>query len=223
MFSFQTEAEEARRIAALNEMRYQSEKNTAILSKDIRRLKHDLNNIMLGLQSMSSENGELQEYVSSIKDNYQNDAVVIETGNSSLDGLLTSKWQIARHKNIDLSVCVDCSDTDFIKPIDIFTIFGNALDNAIEAADKADDNNRLIRMRSRRVQNMIVVRIENGYNGIINKENGQLKTTKKDSDLHGIGMASIKESLNKYNGVISYDEDEENKIFRLTIVIPVKE
>ena len=173
---------------------------------------------IVSVSAVSAEDVATDDIVAS-----NNDAVVIETGNSSLDGLLTSKWQIARHKNIDLSVCVDCSDTDFIKPIDIFTIFGNALDNAIEAADKADDNNRLIRMRSRRVQNMIVVRIENGYNGIINKENGQLKTTKKDSDLHGIGMASIKESLNKYNGVISYDEDEENKIFRLTIVIPVKE
>lgn len=96
--------------------------------------------------------------------------------------------------------------------------FSNILDNAIEACKKIEDN-RYINIRGTIVKSYYIIKCENSKNNEIKIKNKKILTNKKDKFLHGIGLTSMKSSLNKYNGDLKFI-DEENK-FIINIYIPL--
>lgn len=144
---------------------------------------------------------------------------VAHTGNEALDVLLTEKSLLCAQKTIQFDYMVDDDALTFMVPSDVYALFGNALDNAIEASYKIEDTDcRYIGMKIRHERGMAVIHIENNIEGSLVFEDGLPRTTKEDARYHGFGMKSIRLIVEKYNGFLS--AREKNGLFSLDIIIP---
>ena len=145
-----------------------------------------------------------------------------KTGNVVLDTLLTSKSLYCNNHGITMTVVSDGKLLNFMDAMDICSIFGNALDNAIESAIKVEEKEkRSIHLTVSKVKSFIMIRIRNYYVGGVNYHEGDLVTSKKDKRFHGYGIKSIKHTVTRYDGVVSINT--ENNWFELKIIIPHNE
>jgi len=143
-----------------------------------------------------------------------------KTGNKILDTVLTGKNIYCQSSGINLTVVADGLALDFMEPMDISTLFGNALDNAIESVRKLpEEEKRLIHVAVTRQRDFLRIRVENYYEGNLVFENGLPATTKEDKEYHGYGLKSIRNTVKKYNGSVTIDAKE--KWFELRILIPL--
>jgi len=141
----------------------------------------------------------------------------IETGNQFLDVFITDKSLYCEQNGITLSCMMDGSKLDFMEPGDLFCLFGNIMDNALESVVKIEQKDKRIINLSVKCQNdMLLIQSDNYYTGNIVFKNGLPQTTKEDAQWHGFGMQSIKMIVQKYGGELStYVMDD---IFHLSIL-----
>ena len=146
-------------------------------------------------------------------------------GNTLLDIILFEKNKECLKNEIEFNTLIDFRECDFMEMIDISSIFSNLIDNAIEACAKIDeDQKRYITLRTTSIKEYFVIRCENSKSKNIHsrKDNkGRFITSKKDKFYHGIGIESIKSSINKYGGDIRIKEEEEK--FVVSIYLPIYE
>lgn len=180
----------------------------------IKSIYHDMKNHLLVLQNKEN-NEESQKMIKELQNQIENYENYEHTGNSFLDIIIKDKLKIAKEKQIDLMVAIDFKDINFIEPLDISTIFGNSIDNAIEGVEKVSKENRVILVKAGKVNNFISIVVENNYNE--NEKLGSRRTTKKDNFLHGYGISNIKNAVEKYNGTCTITK--ENGKFILKILI----
>ncbi|MDE6568504.1 MAG: GHKL domain-containing protein [Lachnospiraceae bacterium] len=182
----------------------------------VRSIYHDMKNHLLVLEHQihSSETAKMVEKLQREVENY---ADYVHTGNDFLDVILKDKAGIAREKQIDFSATVDMQGVDFIEPLDISTIFGNGLDNAIEASEQLPKGQRVIQVKTCRVQNFLSIMMENNCQ----EENDQKKkhSSKKDEYFHGFGISNMKKAAEQYGGQLTV-KCEDGK-FTLNILIPI--
>jgi len=144
-----------------------------------------------------------------------------KTGNNVLDTVLTSKSLYCDNHGITLTSVVDGKLLDFMETMDICSIFGNALDNAIESVIKLEDKEkRLIHVTVSQQKSFLMIRVENYFEGGLEYAKGQLESTKKEKAFHGYGIKSIRYTVNKYDGAV--DIDTKDNWFNLKILIPLK-
>ena len=144
-----------------------------------------------------------------------------KTGNGVLDTVLTSKSMYCDKHGITLTCVVDGHLLDFMETMDICSIFGNALDNAIESViEIKEKEKRLIHLTVTQQKAFLMIRVENYFEGNLEYEKGQLESTKKDKAFHGYGIKSIRYTVNKYGGAV--DIDAQDQWFNLCILIPLK-
>ncbi|RDY24362.1 ATP-binding protein [Romboutsia maritimum] len=182
----------------------------------VRKLYHDINNHMACIKQIQNE--DVNEYIDSINNELKEYESTFNTENMILDIILNEKNSLCEKNNIELFCNINFSKCNFIKMIDISSIFSNILDNAIEACKKVK-RNPYINIRGTIVKSYYVIKCENSKNNEIKNKNKKIITSKKDKFLHGIGLKSVKSSLNKYNGDLEII-DEENK-FIINIYIPI--
>ena len=90
-----------------------------------------------------------------------------------------------------------------VKSSDLCAILGNVLDNAIEACTKVKEkDDRKVRLIIRRIQQMLVIKVENTYDQKPVVINGNYKTSKNDGGLHGWGIKSAQTAAEKYDGMV---------------------
>lgn len=143
-----------------------------------------------------------------------------KTGNSVVDTILTGKSMTCQRHEIELTSVVDGKLLNFIHVMDICTILGNALDNAIECAIQIEEKEkRLIHVEVLSKKDFVVLRFENYFEGNIQFENNQPATTKANKEYHGYGIKSIKYTVKKYNGWVTIDTKD--NWFKLNVVIPL--
>lgn len=183
----------------------------------VRQLYHDINNHMACIKRI--QNKDVNEYIDSINDELKDYKTTFNTSNMILDIILNEKKSICNKNNIELFCDINFSQCYFIEMIDVSSIFSNILDNAIEACKKVESN-RYINIRGIIVKSYYVIKCENSKNNEIKIKNKKIITSKKDKFLHGIGLTSIKSSLNKYNGELEII-NEENE-FLINIYIPLE-
>ena len=187
----------------------------------VRSVYHDMKNHLLVLQRHilqrqinSPETTEMVEKLQSQVAMYED---YVHTGNDILDIILKEKSELAREKSIAFSVTADLNGVDFIEPLDISTIFSNALDNAIEASEKLPEEQGAILVKAGKMQNFFSVLIEN--NCLQNSENTNIRTTKSDDFLHGFGISNMRKAAEKYGGQLT--TKYEKGTFTLKILIPI--
>nr|WP_250673393.1 sensor histidine kinase [Paeniclostridium ghonii] len=186
-----------------------------------RKLHHDMKNHMICIQKIYETNELASKYIEEINDQLKDCISVFNTNNLILDVILNEKTIICKKNNIEFISDINFSKCNFIDMSDICSIFSNILDNAIESCIKIKDKDidKKINLKGSIVNKFFVIKCENTkINNIIIYEN-TIKTDKEDKFLHGIGISSIKESVEKYNGNMEIDSTE--SIFTITIYIPL--
>lgn len=146
----------------------------------------------------------------------------LKTENTALDLILANKSLTCFGKNIVLTCVAEGRRLDFMEDSEIYALFGNILDNAIEAVDQvADPEKRLLTLTVQSRQGLVFIHEENYYSGHLCFERGLPQTTKADKQHHGFGMRSIQMLTEKYGGDLQVRA--ENGIYMLSIMLPVNE
>ncbi|MEG2985223.1 MAG: ATP-binding protein [Peptostreptococcaceae bacterium] len=189
----------------------------------VKNLYHDINNHICCIDNLKNNSKEVGEYVNNLKDEIKEFGSIYNTGNIILDIIVNEKSTLCTKKGIKFICDINFSKVYFIKPIDVSSIFTNILDNAIEACDKIHDENinKYIRIKGTITKSYFVIKCENSkVNSIIFNKN-KLLTDKMDKFVHGIGIQSVKSSLQKYNGELLFEDQKEK--FILNIYIPLNQ
>lgn len=197
----------------------------------IRSMKHDMKNTLsvvlrLATEKGESENEEMQAYLSELNQTFDCLDFRFKTGNSVIDTLLNMKYhealRIVPDLQIDIKKLLLPSDL-VIQSYDIGVILGNALDNAMEACRKLKEKEpeaiTFIRLSSFRKDNLLIFKIENSFDGTLKRKRqaGLPETNKADKKVHGIGLANIKNTAEKYQGTMDYKID--GKVFILSVMM----
>lgn len=181
----------------------------------VRSIYHDLKNHLLVLESGQNTEGT-QQMAEKLRSEITSYEDYVHTGNEFLDIILKDKAAKARDRQIDFSALVDFNGIDFIEPLDISTIFGNAIDNAIEASEKLPEDKRLITVKAERVRDMLLITVENN---VLPGTAARSETTKTDRFIHGFGLPNIKNAAGKYGGQCSIKSEDDK--FTLKIIVPI--
>lgn len=180
----------------------------------IRQLYHDFKNQLLVLkdQSKSSFSKDMLETLQERLSSYE---AYYHTGNDIVDIILRDKLRLAKQNNIDVEVNLNLLDSQFINSLDIIALFGNAIDNAIEANLKLPETNRYISLKANRFNDFLSIAFENNSLPV----DLTMKTTKEDDFFHGFGLSNIKDTINQYEGDCQFHY--KNGQFILNILIPI--
>ncbi|MBO4989978.1 MAG: sensor histidine kinase [Clostridia bacterium] len=142
------------------------------------------------------------------------------TDNEALNVLLTEKNLYCIDRKIRLSCTIHTEGIEKLNVIDLYTMLGNAIDNAIESVQKhSNPDKKTISLTIEQSGGLLCFQIDNYYEGVINLKNGLPETSKEDKENHGIGIKSIKLIAEKYGGTIQIKAGEE--VFSLRIIIPI--
>ncbi|MBQ6730536.1 MAG: sensor histidine kinase, partial [Bacilli bacterium] len=145
----------------------------------------------------------------------------IKTNNEVLNIILTEKSLQCSSFKIRLTCMIDATDLAFISNGDMYSLFGNILDNAIEAVREVkEESKRVIALNIHTINDFVVIKIDNYYEGTLQFNEGLPMTSKSDKTSHGFGLKSVRLIVNKYDGEINLET--ENQIFKLTILLPTK-
>lgn len=197
-------------------MKYRNyQDNIELVNMKYHDLKHQLED--LKNQTISDKQSILINNIESELEAY---SPQFDTGNQVLDALLDSRQSICRKKQIIITAVMDGQLLDFMHVADICTIFGNALDNAIESVVASEDvQKRLIHLEVKMVRKFVCIQIENTCEGEVILEQG-VPQTKKNKRNHGYGTKSIVRTVQKYNGNTLFSV--EDNWFALKILIPIQ-
>ncbi len=211
---------EMERLQAMLDMQYN---NYEMLEKGIAMVNqkyHDLKYQIAVLKAETSGEKNLA-YLDQMEREIKFFEAQNKTGNKVLDTILTGKMLQCQNNWIELTSVVDGEALDFMEEMDISTLFGNMLDNAIESVRKIEKKEkRLIHLAVAKQRGFLRIRVENCYEDSLEFENGLPTTTKKDRRYHGFGLKSIQNTVKKYGG--STTIHAENGWFELRILIPIK-
>jgi signal transduction histidine kinase len=186
------------------------------------RKYHDLKNQIIVIRAEKNSDKQA-DYLNELEESIRIYESQYRTGNSVLDTVLTGKSLYCVNNGIEITCVANGKLLEFMDAMDICTIFGNALDNAIEHEIKIDDpQKRLIHLSLFSHSRFLLLRIENYFEGSLGEiADGIPATTKKDNNYHGYGLKSIRYSVKKYGGSLTIKQKK--NWFDLTILIPIPE
>ena len=188
-----------------------------------RELRHDLKNHIFVLKGVA-ENGtkeELLAYLEKMTDAVEEATYVSMSKNSAVDAILNEKLLYAQKNGISTQFDVTSLENTKISAMDICTILSNALDNAVEACVKfPNHSDRYIDVKIEDSENEMIISVRNPSTQAPKHRAGTYISRKKDSENHGLGLKSIKRTVDKNKGdmLVKY----ENGIFNLVISLPHK-
>lgn len=183
----------------------------------VRSIYHDMKNHLLVLEN-TQESEAARQMARKLRSQIADYEDYVHTGNEFLDIILRDKAEKAREKQIDFSIAVEFQGIDFVEPLDLSTLFGNGIDNAMEASEKLPKEQRTILLKAGRVQNFVSVLIENSCGPKTCAKN--LRTSKADEFLHGFGISNMQKTAEKYGGQLIARREQEKFILKILIPIP---
>lgn len=196
---------------------YQLSKETIEL---INHKCHDLKHQVQAIRAVKDEK-ERETYLKKIEKSVQIYSAIVRTGNEILDTILTEKSLICENSGIHINCVADGSLLAFMNPVDLYTLFGNALDNAIEAVRKLESKEkRVIDIMLYERQSFLMLQIVNPMCGEVKFEDGLPLTTKAKNGYHGYGMKSMLHTIQKYEGHLT--TEVKNGCFYFNVMLPLE-
>lgn len=180
---------------------------------------HDMKHQVIALKNLDGEerNQTLKELEKSI-DVYGDYA---KTGNNTLDIILTQKSLLCTEENITFTYIIDGNAFSFMSVKDLSSLFGNLIDNAIEAASKEEGEYRLIKISASVKNGFLSLNEENYVSDKISfSSDGLPISTKENQVYHGFGTKSIKYIARKYGGTYSFTQ--KGNRFHVSLLFPLK-
>lgn len=190
---------------ALLEMQLSEQKamieDAANIGKEIKKTEHDLKHHFLSILGSleQDDTAEAKDYIKKLLGQYETGVFqYISIDNSAINGILNFKISRCKANHIDMKIAVG-SDLSAFDELDICVLLSNLLDNAIEASVNMKEPKIELSITDQR--NYLCILIRNRIERSVLKENSDLKTTKKDDTLHGSGLYSVEEIVEKYDGI----------------------
>ena len=187
---------------------------------DMRKFRHDVKEHMWVVMKCLEENEyeQAKNYMCELYDAYGTSEMVRYTGTIVVDAIISEKKRAMEEKNIKLiwdgNVSIFPSRLELF---DICTLFVNILNNAMEACELLEKNDKIVNLKVV-VDDKVYITESNRYIKPIEFDGiGNPITTKKDYNNHGYGSKNIRGIVDKYNGELQYSVDEKN--FRIEIII----
>lgn len=215
--SRESDLEHMEQILKLQHRQYETKKETMDL---INQKYHDLKKSLNYLEKLPGSE-QRSASIHSLEEELKVYETIFQTGNEMLDIVLFDKNERCQKAGIRLIFMLDGSNLSFLNPLDITAIFGNALDNAIEQAEKMErPDQKEITMKVSSRPGWLIIRFENYcIPAQLQWADGELQTTKGDRDVHGFGIQSIRYAVKKYGGNMAVDVQGDR--FVMNIMFPL--
>ena len=186
---------------------------------DLRVMVHDFDKYYKNLEGMLGNNqSEALSLINQLKNRNKEFLLVEYTNNKALNILLSQKMKQCNTEKIDFQIYIQDVDLSFIEEIDIVAIFANLIDNAIESCRQSQNKKIFLSIYTMN-DAYIVIRLDNSCEQEPVISNGLLRTGKQNQEQHGIGMTSIKKTLNNYNGRLKWSYNKDTGVFTTTAII----
>lgn len=197
----------------------QNIKDIKKLYSNLQKIKHDIKHHLNLLQILleKSENDEALTYLlkyTEFENSIQRDTVFCS--NMIINYIINGKTQEMKRKNIKF-YCDICEDIRGVSDVDMNIILGNLLDNAVEACENVTGIREITFSIYRKVS-YLIISVKNTYTGDL-ESLYMHKSTKKNKKEHGVGLQSVKEILEKYNGKLSIENDDKQVIIKCLMEI----
>lgn len=184
-----------------------------------RELIHDTKHHFLVIQEYlkNEEYENLQKYVKQISDEFQRTVPKVYTGIKILDFILEQKRVVAQKAGIRYEI-----DTMLLTGIptteqETCALFGNLLDNAIEACCLVETTEeKWIEIQINQSNQLLSIEVLNTFEIPCIRKQGVFETIKEERSVHGYGIKSMRRIVDKYQGLITYEEKEEIFITKIT-------
>jgi len=187
----------------------------------VRRIYHDLKHQVEAIRS-ELDPARRSDHLDTLEEAINSYGRKFDTGNPVADTVLTTKANSCAENKISLTCIVNGTQLGFVEPLDLATLLGNALDNAIESVLRTEDpDKRLIQVSITRQHGFVIMRFDNYFDGELRYADGQLATRKADPLVHGLGLKSIRLVAEKYGGEASVAALD--NWFSLTVLLPWRE
>ena len=204
------------RLRAAEARQYQmSRENIEAINLKFHDIKHQIRKLSSGGAAVD---GSVLADLSRGVDIYDS---AVRTGNDALDTILTEKSLTCQRRGITLSCIADGEALGFVEPVELYSLFGNALDNAIEAVERLDDpERRSIGLVVRRAGDMVSIHVENYFDGNVRFDEDGLPVTRKGDQLnHGFGVRSMRMIVEGLGGSLSVGAHDD--IFHVDALVPL--
>lgn len=189
-----------------------SRENMEILNEKLHDMKHQLLKIKEGNHADS-------EYIDRLAQSVSMYDAAIRTGYTPLDVVLTDKSVYCAQNGIQLSVIADGEKLSFMQVSDIYSLFGNAMDNAAEYLLTLPPEERVIRITVTTAGNLVCICIRNRFDGPCPRfVNGLPQSTKPKDGYHGYGLKSMRRICEKYGG--SFSVSAKDSMFTVSLLLP---
>lgn len=185
-------------------------------------LRHDFKEHLKVLAAYIGDNNEnALDYLKSIDIKNDEISIVNYTHSKILNILFSEKQKICIEKGIEFKVHATNTELDFIKDIDIVSIFSNLLNNAIESCEKSKQ--KIIYVNLYKINaSFLGIKIDNSCDERPIEDNGFFKTTKTSGSGHGVGLDSVSKTVKKYSGDLRLQYNSDERMFSVMIMILLK-
>lgn len=183
----------------------------------VRGWRHDYRNHIQNMRIQLSEGNysELGNYLAQLADDLASVDTIVKTGNIMADAVLNSKLNTARKLHVRLNVKASIPENLPISDVELCSLLGNLLDNAVEACASLPEEERFIRIYIRRLKGQLYLSLQNSA-GKVQKARGRYVSSKAGE--HGYGIFRIDRIAKKYGGYVNRQDEE--GIFATELMIP---
>lgn len=211
---------ENRLLKQKNSLQLEYVKNTNALNEEIRAIRHDMKNRIIYLKEIFL-NGSYEEgisYADNMIEKIDSMHKQIYTGRFAFDAVVNTKLMEAGDKNISVVYNIMCSLDNNIEDDDLVSLIGNIFDNAIEACECVQGRKEIY-LEAKKAHSYLLITIKNTVRESVLKNNPQLKSTKKDVINHGLGTKNVKKIVERYNGFVTYEEENDEFVCKVMLLV----
>ena len=164
----------------------------------VKSIRHDMKMHLVALKGYTVENKAAADYLNRLLEDIDESVIYSDTGNMDFDSIINYKLRDAGKDAINLDIKMSIPPVMNVDVVDIVTIIGNLLDNALDAVAKV--NERFIKLDVELAKGGLFIKMDNSFNGEINYSDEKQIVSLKSGDRNGYGLKNIRQSVEKYNG-----------------------
>lgn len=186
--------------------------------RQVRGWRHDYRNHINNMKIQLSEGNydKLSDYLNELADDLDTVDSVIKTGNVMADAILNSKLNVAEKMNIKLNVKANVPDKLPMSDVELCSMLGNILDNAVEACGTLPEEERFMRVYIGKLKGQLYLSVQNSAGKVRKSKNTYLSTKEGE---HGYGLFRIDRVAKKYGGYVNRQNEE--GVFATEIMVPL--
>lgn len=196
----------------------------------IRKVRHEMKNHLANIKGLVAREQyeEVEAYIGKMDETMQALSYRFNTGNAVTDVIINDKYQKAKKSGISFCVNFEYRESDTISAFDMGIVLNNLLDNAMEACEKLQQEERQISLTLKRRDHFLLVEVENSFDGVLKgTDTDGIPQTSKQGDVpdvqmeHGIGLKNVKDVAERYFGYM--DIRTEGTVFKVTVMLQQRE